>query len=67
MHRYNAEQIKGLVRQEGERLADEISMVDHDDDRVDDDDHLIVEMASPVKTLGELLREHWISEGRPPY
>lgn len=66
-----------MISQEGERLADEISMADHDefrridphdfandDDRVDDD-HLVVEMAAPVKTLGELLREHWISEGRP--
>lgn len=59
-----------MIHQEGERLADEISMADHDefrridphdlandDDRVDDD-HLIVEMSKPGKTLGELLREH---------
>lgn len=65
-----------MISQEGERLADEISMADHDefrridphdlandDDRVDND-HLIVEMAAPVKTLGDLLREHRANEAR---
>lgn len=59
-----------MGRETDTRLADEISMADHDefrrvsaedfandDDRVDDE-HLIVEMSKPGKTLGELLREH---------
>lgn len=82
-----------MIHQEGERLADEISMAGDDefrrvdphvfaedngfgcevehtdedivnDDRVDDD-QLIVEMSSPGKTLGELLREHMVAIARP--
>jgi hypothetical protein len=61
---------RAMHRETDNRLADEIAMADHDefrrvsaedfandDDRVDDE-HLIVEMSRPGKTLGELLREH---------
>ena len=54
-----------MIHQEGERLADEISMAGDDEFRRVDDDQLIVEMSSPGKTLGELLREHMVAIARP--